>query len=472
MAKRYYLIVSLFIASIQCLSAQLESKVNECFELVSIAFRLADAGEYVNNDIPGYAGDVDAYFSKCKNHKLFPYLQELREKYGVSYDAVMCAAAGIRIEKGKVLLLPHCEISKMDSRWTDATYKTFIAYLNDFYGKSKFREFYTRHSDVYKLAEEKVNQVLGTVNTQWFESVWGVGLESPVIIASLSNGRSNYAFTRIIAGQKKIGIVVGCEGDSNGLPTCRFDMDYIVVHELLHGYTNPLVNQYWNQLKASVEKIYSSTNSEILKEGPYNHPKAMMFEWFARLLSLMYFKDNPQPDKPMALAIRNMENLGFIWTARSMLFMEHFYNNRQRYPYLQDYMGQIIEFIRYTADNMAQVSKEHEDNTPYVVDTYPVAGSYMSGKVDTVQIRFSRAMINDYKPVTAKKRNKIAKEELKELPVKGSPLWKDEYTFVIPVDTNKLEQGKYSFFLYPRTFRATNGYPIQDTYTYIINMSR
>lgn len=470
MIKRYFFIIAFLMASIHSLSAQLKSEVNECFELVSIAFRLADAREYVNNNIPSYAKDVDNYFSKYKTHKIILYIKELREKYGVSYDAVMCAAAGIKIEKGKVVKLPHCEITKMDGRWTDVIYKTFVVYLNDFYRKSKFRDFYTRHSHFYKLAEEKVNDTLGNINTKWFKSLWGVELGTPTIIVSLCNGKNNYAFTREIAGLKEIGIVVGCEGDSEGLPTCRLDMDYIVIHELLHGYTNPLINQYWDQLSSSAEKIYSSINQEVLKQGPYNHPKAMTFEWFALLASVMYFRDNPKPNIPLAAVVKNMECQGFIWMTRSMVFMEHFYNNRKIHSYLQDYMGQIINFMRYTADNIEQVVKEYENNIPYIVDTYPVTKSVILKKIDTVKIRFSRDMISDYKKNAVKENSK--KADLKKLPVKGNPLWKDERTFIIPIDTGKLEEGKYGFLLHPRFFQAKNGYSIQGSCFYIINIVR
>lgn len=93
MKKNIFIIVSLFIISVPYMSAQLKSEVNECFELVSIAFRLADAPEYVNNEIPDYVSAIDTYFSKYKDHELFPYIKGLREKHGISYDAVMCAAA-------------------------------------------------------------------------------------------------------------------------------------------------------------------------------------------------------------------------------------------------------------------------------------------------------------------------------------------------------------------------------------------
>lgn len=51
------------LAYCQISVAQIKSQVSECFELVSIAFRLADAPEYVNNQNPAYVKDIDCYFA-------------------------------------------------------------------------------------------------------------------------------------------------------------------------------------------------------------------------------------------------------------------------------------------------------------------------------------------------------------------------------------------------------------------------
>lgn len=102
--------------------AQIKSQVSECFELVSIAFHLADAPKYVNNQNPDYVKDMDCYFVENKQHDLIHYLCDLRKKFGVSFDAIAIAATYLDIEKEQVVVRSGAnviQISKSDSRWSE-----------------------------------------------------------------------------------------------------------------------------------------------------------------------------------------------------------------------------------------------------------------------------------------------------------------------------------------------------------------
>lgn len=140
------------LAYCQISVAQIKSQVSECFELVSIAFRLADAPEYVNNQNPAYVKDIDCYFAENKQHDLIHYLRDLRKEFGISFDAVAIAAAYLDIENEQVVVrldADVAQISKSDNRWSERTYLSFVALLNDFYRDTKFSEFYMRHLERY-----------------------------------------------------------------------------------------------------------------------------------------------------------------------------------------------------------------------------------------------------------------------------------------------------------------------------------
>lgn len=126
----------MLLCAINNISAQVKSQVKESFELTSIAFRLAGAEEYINNTIPGYTADIDNYFSKYREHKLISYIKKIREEQGIAYDAVPAATGCIEIKRGKVIIDPQCDASKIsmiDSKWTEESFRTFVRLLNDFY---------------------------------------------------------------------------------------------------------------------------------------------------------------------------------------------------------------------------------------------------------------------------------------------------------------------------------------------------
>ncbi len=182
-----------FILFSQIATAQIKSQVSECFELVSIVFRLADAPEYVNNQNSDYVKDIDCYFAGNKQHDLIHYLRDLRKECGVSFDAVAIAAAYLDIENKQVVARSDADvtqISKSDNRWSERTFRSFVALLNDFYRDTKFREFYLRHSDRYHVAVTRMDKLLEDVNWEWFRKNLGESYKKNRIVVSLVNGAS------------------------------------------------------------------------------------------------------------------------------------------------------------------------------------------------------------------------------------------------------------------------------------------
>lgn len=75
--KRIFLQIIFLAFTFNAAIAQLKSQTNECFELTSIVFRLAEAPEYVNNQISVYTKDIDNYFGKYKKHKLISFAKKI-----------------------------------------------------------------------------------------------------------------------------------------------------------------------------------------------------------------------------------------------------------------------------------------------------------------------------------------------------------------------------------------------------------
>ena len=67
-------------------------EVNENVELMSILARMAGYPEY-NMDMAGqYTKDMDEHFKSQTKHPAVLYMKELRNRNGISYDAVMSMA--------------------------------------------------------------------------------------------------------------------------------------------------------------------------------------------------------------------------------------------------------------------------------------------------------------------------------------------------------------------------------------------
>ena len=458
-----------FLLVSQIAVAQIKSQVSECFELVSIAFRLADAPEYVNNQNPDYVKDIDCYFAGNKQHDLIHYLRDLRKEFGVSFDAVAVAAAYLDIENKQVVVRPDADvaqISKSDNRWSEQTFRSFVTLLNAFYRDTKFREFYLRHSERYHVAVTRMDKLLEDVNWEWFEKNLGEGYKKNRIVVSLVNGASNYGFSTMGKdNQVQSGIVVGCRAGADGFPHFQKGMLMIIAHELLHGYGNVQIKTYWEQLAPSATKIFAYVKDEMEKKH-YGDVKSMMYEWFTNLLTIMYCEDNSLAGFSTDLQIRYLQEAGFIWMERSVGFMKHLGRCRDtRSVTLHDYMPQIVGFINHTAERFEEVASEFRNRHPYIVEVFPASDSMISfSDMETIEIRFSEPMATSIHGISY-----IEDEKVESLPYVMSPSWKDEYTFQIRIDKGKVEKGKvYGFKLERKAFQSRKANPMKDDYEYIL----
>ena len=82
---------------------------------MSILSRMAGFPEY-NMDMAGrYIKDMDCYFKDNTEHPAVLYMKELRNNYGISYDAVMSMAVHMKNQDGTLSLIEE-ETPKLDDR--------------------------------------------------------------------------------------------------------------------------------------------------------------------------------------------------------------------------------------------------------------------------------------------------------------------------------------------------------------------
>ena len=459
--KKIYVISLILLSLVNIAKSQVKSQVNECFELTSIVFRLAEANEYVNNQLENYTTEIDVFFSSHKNHKLISFIKEIREKNGIAYDAIAVAAGCVDIINGKVVVNSQCDVTKIseiDNRWSEQNFKTYVSLLNDFYIETRFHSFFEQHDSLYRLAEDRMNELLADYNFDWFNSIFGEELKDPIIVVSLCNGPHNYAYSTNF-NVERFGIVIGCAADSKGEPFFNRSMTIIITHELLHHYINPRISLYWNQIDSVSNIIYTPVKDKMAAAA-YSNAKTTMTEWFVNLLSIMYEREKTGWD--ISHLIRNSQIKGFIWMERSILFMEHFIKDRKQYATIDDYMPHIIKFIQNTAAEFDIVLNEFDNRHPYVVDIFPISGSTIESHIDTIKIRFSEPMFGSHGIKAVGDENIFPPFFIEK------PSWIDDYTFIIILDKSKHEKGKtYGFKLNYQFFQSAKTYGLKEDYKYL-----
>lgn len=433
---------------------QLVPQVDERIELTGVAFRLAGIPEYSEGLLEEYNQDIDAYFSPYRYHPLIGYLVKLRNEDRLGYAVVAGSTMYITIRDGRVVLNPQVTLSELHglgTQWRDEkTFRKYIRLLDDFYRTTRFRKFYQAHQPLYAEVKESAEYILSYFNEAWFTEFFGVPFTTPTVYIALGNGRSNYYIGEQADGG--YAIVLG------GRQQFSFESIYpSMIHELCHHYTNPLFDRYWPSMQQAAEAIYERVKEDMWANA-YGSAEDTCVEWLNNLCTSMYFRENIHP--LYRLYYSELRDRGFIWLPQSVQFMDNFYEHRDKYPCFDAFMPQVVEFLRNVAENFDVIQYAYDHRHPYITGIFPANGSNIGDEGFTeIKISFSQPMSRDAYTIGYIEDD----EQVEKLPCSESinAFWKDEHTFVIPIEPSRLDKNKR----YGLILKAT-GFTTED-YNYI-----
>lgn len=397
MRKLCLILLLLFVDLPDC-NAQSRGRVDEMLELSGIVWRLAGAGEFLHNEvIDSYATDIDTYFSPYKDHPLFAYIRRIREvPHEIGYDAVPTSALLMVQHNGTIRLNPDIDLARyeteFDARWDTPTLKRYTALLNDFYKKSRFRRFYDAHRALYDHAELKIDSLVKTIDTRWFESFYGKSFGNPTVNVCMSYGFNNFALTSALMslfGQENYGIIIGCNyTDKNGLPDFSGTARRVILHEFGHNFANPILAKYKDRMVEASQVIYPLVKERLAKRGygPASTLSEGLNELFMNMYYLDIYKSNPFYN------IADAEESGFVWMGRAIRFMDNFRSNRDRYQTIDDFMPEIVGFINYTAEHIDTIMREFENRHPYVAGIFPAQKTGVDPDIKQIRVQFTETM--------------------------------------------------------------------------------
>jgi hypothetical protein len=158
--------------------------------------------------------------------------------------------------------------------------------------------------------------------------------------------------------------------------------------------------------------------------------------------------------------IRENEERGFVWMRRAMKLMDNFSENRNLYPYIEDFMPQIITFINSCGDNIEQIVFEYNHSNPYIVNVFPGLNTVVSSNIKEIRVNFSCPMHNSY-GIFDSKQPDVVFPKTHGLGI-GKGWNEDRTTFIIPVE---LEKGKnYGLRLPAGVFQSFETFPMKEDF--------
>ncbi len=321
-------------------------RVDKRTELLSIVFRLAGNFEYNNDVYRSYVSDIHNHFDKYKDHPLIAFATEMRDKNGVSFDAVMCMAIYLEQPPSLDPVIPFSS-NFPEGRWGQENANKFAGLLKQFYTDARCEDFFSAQKKLFKATQERFMPVYSALDLNWFKQYYGEQPDgSQNIIIGLGLGGGNYGpKLKYPDGREDTYAIMGTWNiDVMGLPVYKVeDCLPTLIHEFNHSFVNHLTSEYSEILGASGIKLFDLVKESMANQH-YTWWQSMMNEALVRASVIRYIlKHNPDKAAARNQLITEIGN-GFYWMKELVELLGDYEKNRKKYPTLESYMPVIAEF--------------------------------------------------------------------------------------------------------------------------------
>ncbi|MCX6285886.1 MAG: DUF4932 domain-containing protein [Bacteroidetes bacterium] len=326
-------------------------KVDRRTELLSIVFRLAGNFEYNDDVYKSYVSDIHSHFDKYKDHPLIAFAIEMREKNGVSFDAVMYMAIYLSQPPSLDPLVTFS--SKVpEGRWGQDNANKFAGLLKQFYTDAKCEAFFKEHESLYGIAQEKFMPVYKALDVNWYNQYYGVQPEGSLnIIIGMGLGGSNFGpKVKYPDGKEDTYAIMGTWSiDSTNKPLYTVD-DYLptIIHEFNHSYVNHLTAKYEKDFENSGTKLFDLVKAGMGNQH-YTSWQTMMNESLVRASVIRYLLKHNPDGKAAKYQLISDFGRGFFWMKGLVETLGVYEKNRNKYPTLESYMTVLADFYNRVA---------------------------------------------------------------------------------------------------------------------------
>ena len=342
--------------------SQIRVEVSEAVELMSILARTAGNKEY-NMDMAGqYTKDTEVWFAPYKQHAAVVCFQNLRDQYGISYDAVMSMAIHLDIDGGKVKFLG--EQADLEKRWSNVDIDDFIDKLNTFYTDTRFHNFFEQHRMFYDegLKEYEAN-VMTYFHQEWYARFYGTAPTDRFrIVIGFTCGGGNYGPSRQLPGQpcEAYAICGYYINPQTGKPYGEgANMATTLIHEFNHSFVNPLLNNETNaSLIATTGQKLHKFSAYAMERQAYSDWQTVINESIVRAAVILYMLDQDFDQKQVLNELANQVCRSFNWMPELVASLRYYAAHRDQYPTLNDYYPEIARCLsKYIEDEVGRMQK-------------------------------------------------------------------------------------------------------------------
>lgn len=367
------------------------AKVDERVELMSIVARLAGYEEYENDQFKQYAGDVDSYFAKYKDHPAVQFARKIRSSNSIAFDAVMAMAVHLNPPPALTPRVPFND-KIPDPRWGKDVAEQFAKLLQQFYADTDAAQFFREHAHMYQIVEERFQAQVNKVDFDWYKKFYGeVPQGSFNLFIGLLNGGGNFGPKVIFPDGKedRYAIMGTWQVDSTGLPVYTDEGTIsLIIHEYNHSFINHLTSAHEKEMSAVGEKILAPV-ADKLKILEYTDWQSAFNESLVRTAVICYHADHGASPEATYRAILTERNLGFLWTEDLYALLGTYENSRSQFPTFRSFFPLIVGYFNDLSGRIDFAEKKFEEMAPHVVAMSPIANGAQDVDPNLTELTFT-----------------------------------------------------------------------------------
>jgi hypothetical protein len=433
-------------------------KVDRRVELLSVVFRLAGNEEYNSTKFKIYTDRIESHFNPYKHHEAIEFAKELKEKKGISYDAVVSMAV---ILDDKLNPLIDFSTTLPEIRWSKDDANKFIRLLKIFYKDAECEEFFGENEELFQEISNRFSPVYKTLDLNWFQSFYGKKADENFnIIISPGCGDQNYGPSYMLPNAKKevFAIMGTWKVDESGMPVYKQD-EYLptIIHEFNHPFVNPILAKHKDSFEESGKGIYKAVEYEMSRQQAYGDWQTMLNEALVRASVIKYFIDHGATESEIQMMLNNESNIGFIWIKGLVDELKKYDNQRTSYPTLESYMPILSNAYKTFAEKISQFDAQK----PKVESITEFANNdtNVSSQVKTITINFDRPLAGKGFSVNYGNKGKLAFPQL------DSIYYTNDNKSVV-MEVQLIPDKEYQFVLIGKNFKTAQGIGLK---TYEVN---
>jgi len=434
----------------------IDVKVDERVELISIVSYLAEYNEHNNaREFTDFNKSVNEYFKPYLNDTLISYAKYLREERGINNDAPMIFAVDLVIDND--IHFNPLTISKAwvkDQRWTQENANHYLSLLNEFYKKTKFKEFYNKNKSFYSKLEEGFSPIIKAINLAWFDSFYSQKTNNSfTVILCPINGPYNYGPSiKYKDGKEDVYSIMGSWVFDSTIHIDKKTANGVfqtLIHEFNHSFCNPMIEKYWKDLEKNSGKIFKLVEKEMRNQA-YGESVIMMKETLVRTATIKYITDNTKKDSKKYIMYE--ESNSFFCVNDMYKALNTYSEERSKYPTFDSYMPQLCKEFN---NIKPKTIKKHIKNffSDFKIETSIKDGdNKVPSSTNKLIVKFNKQMLTNHYGIGYGR-----KKENKYLPKIISAKWNEETKKEWVIEIKLEPNTEYSLSLPYKFFYDSEG---------------